>query len=275
MGESITHIKKPTGFSFGFKELWQYRELFYFFAWRDVKVKYKQATLGILWALLQPLGMMVIFTFLFSRNWRIDTGDISYPIFVLSGLISWNFFNNAVSNGSNSIIQQEKIITKIYFPRLIIPGSAVLVSFFDFIMGLLVFFIFCGINGQPLHWTAILYFPLAILILIIAAYGLSCFLSALVVKYKDVRYTLPFILQVLFFSTQVIYPLYAIQQGWVKCILSLNPANAAIELLRAPLTTNYRLDTTVITIGAATALFLLIIGTYTFKKTEAYFADLA
>jgi lipopolysaccharide transport system permease protein len=275
MEKFVTRIKPPSGYSLGLKELWQYWELFYFFAWRDIKVKYKQATLGIIWALLQPLGMMAIFTFLFSKTWPINTGDIQYPIFVLSGIIAWNFFNNAVSSGSNSILQQERIINKVYFPRLIIPGSSVLVAFFDFLMGLLVFIIFCVIYKQPVALSAILYYPIAILLLFVAGFGFSCFLSAFIVKYKDARYTIPFILQVLFFGSQVIYPLQSIQQSWIKYLLACNPVNAAIELLRAPLTKQGHPDYVVIGIGASTALLIFFIGVFTFKKMEAYFADLA
>ena len=147
MEKFITHIQPPKGFSLGLKELWQYRELFYFFTWRDIKVKYKQTYLGILWALLQPLGMMALFTLLFSKTWKIDTGTTAYPIFVLSGLILWNLFSSSVSHAGESMIQNANIIRKIYFPRLIIPGSSVLVALFDFLMGLFVFFIFCLINN--------------------------------------------------------------------------------------------------------------------------------
>jgi lipopolysaccharide transport system permease protein len=275
MEKFITRIKPPSGFSLGLKELWQYRELFYFFTWRDIKVKYKQASLGILWALLQPLGMMAIFTFLFSKTWPINTGDIKYPIFVLGGLILWNLFSSAVSHGSESIIQQEKIISKMYFPRLIIPGSAVLVALFDFLMGFTVFIIFCLIYKQPVHWTAIIYFPVAIIIVFKAAFGFSTFLSALTVKYRDFRYTIPFMLQVLFFGSQVIYPLQSIQQSWLKYLLAINPVNAAIELLRAPLSSTFIVDWTVVGIGVASTISIILLGLFFFKKTEAYFADLA
>ncbi len=275
MENFTTRIKPPSGFSPSFKELWQYRELFYFFAWRDVKVKYKQATLGVLWAILQPLGMMAIFTFLFSKTWPINTGDIKYPIFVLSGLIGWNFFSHSVSNGSESILNQERIINKIYFPRLIIPGSAVLVALFDFLMGLLIFLVFCFIYKQPLTVTALLYYPLAILILIVSGFGLSCFLSAFIIKYKDFRHILPFLLQVLFFASQVIYPLQTIKQGWIKYLIALNPVNAAIELFRTPLSKTADTDWTIVAIGCSSTIIIFVAGIYLFKKTEAYFADLA
>jgi lipopolysaccharide transport system permease protein len=274
MEKFTTHIQPPAGFSLGFKELWQYRELFYFFTWRDIKVKYKQTSLGILWALLQPLGMMAIFTFLFSKTWPINTGTIQYPIFVLSGLILWNLFNSAVSHAGESMIQNANIINKIYFPRLIIPGSSVLVALFDFFMGLVIFLVFCFIYQQPINLSAVLFFPTGILIIIIAAFGAGTFLAALNVKFRDFRYTIPFMLQVLFFASQIIYPLQSIQQSWLKYVLAINPVNAAIELFRAPLAGN-TLDETVVLIGTASTLLLLFGGIYFFRKTEAYFADMA
>lgn len=274
MDSFVTHIKPPKGLSLGLKELWQYRELFYFFTWRDIKVKYKQTYLGILWALLQPLGMMVIFTFLFSKTWPINTGDIKYPIFVLAGLICWNLFSSSVSSSSESMIQQAGIISKIYFPRLIIPGSAVLVSLFDFTMGLIVFLIFCLLFKQPVSISALLFFPAAIALVICTAFGTGTFLAAINVKYRDFRYTIPFLLQVLFFSTQVIYPLHSVQYSWLKYILAINPMNAAIELFRAPLTSN-NTDYSLIAIGTAASVIILLIGLFYFRKTEAYFADLA
>lgn len=237
-------------------------------------MKYKQTYLGILWALLQPIGMMLIFTFLFSKTWKIDTTPIQYPIFVLAGLILWNLFSNSVSHASESMIQNANIIKKIFFPRLIIPGSSVLLALFDFIMGLFIFFVFCIIYKQSIHWSAIFCFPAGTTVILIAGFGAGTFLAALNIKYRDFRYTIPFLLQVLFFSSQVIYPLQSIQQSWLKYVLSLNPVNTAIELFRAPLTGN-AIDLTVVSIGLVSTSCILLIGIYYFRKTEAYFADLA
>jgi len=274
MEKFTTNIHPPSGFSLGLKELWQYRELFYFFTWRDIKVKYKQTYLGILWALLQPLGMMLIFTFLFSKTWKIDTGNIAYPIFVLAGLICWNLFNSSVSHAAESMIQNANIIKKIYFPRLIIPGSSILVALFDFLMGFLIFLVFCIFYKQSIHWSAIIYFPAAILIILIAAFGTGTFLAALNVKYRDFRYTIPFFMQVLFFGSQIIYPLQSIQQSWLKYILSINPMNSALELLRTPLSDN-PINFNLIIVGLISSFIILVIGILFFRKTEAYFADLA
>ena len=269
-----THIAPPASFAAGLREIWQYRELFYFFTWRDIKVKYKQTYLGVLWALLQPLGLMLIFTLIFTRNWAIDTGIISYPIFTLSGLICWNLFNASVAHAGESMVQHAHIIKKIYFPRLIIPGSALLVALFDTLMGLFIFFVFCLVYHQPIQWTAILFFPAGILLILVAAMGAGSLLAALNVKYRDFRYTIPFALQFLFFATQVIYPLQQIRQEWLRWLLALNPVNAALELFRAPLN-GQAPDLVIVLAGTAMAFLLLFAGIYYFRKTEAYFADLA
>ncbi len=274
MEKTTTIIKPPSGISLGFKELWQYRELFYFFTWRDIKVKYKQTSLGVLWALLQPLGLMLIFTFIFSRTLKMETGTIPYPVFVLSGLILWGLFNSSVSHAAESMIQNSNIIKKIYFPRLIIPCSAILVALFDFLMALLIFIILCIWYKQPVGWNAVLFFPAGILLTLFSAFGLGTFLAALNIKYRDFRYVVPFMLQVLFFSSQVIYPLQSISPDYLKYLLAINPLNGAIELFRAPLT-GFAPDMNVILISTATSLILATIGLFYFRKTEKYFADIA
>jgi len=268
-----TIIKPPSGISLGLRELWQHRELFYFFTWRDVKVKYKQTYLGILWAILQPLGLMVIFTFIFSRTLKITTGTIPYPVFVLSGLIIWNLFYSSVSHAAESMIQNATIIRRIYFPRLIIPGSSILVSLFDFIMAFIIFLVFVVIYKQSIGWSAILYFPAGILLILVSALGIGSFLAALNLKFRDFRYALPFLLQMLFFASQIIYPLQTIQQTWLKYLLALNPVNGAIELFRAPIAGIYP-DATILLLSIFSSLLFSITGIFYFRKTESYFADI-
>jgi lipopolysaccharide transport system permease protein len=269
-----TIIKPPAGVTFNFKELWQFRELFYFFTWRDIKVKYKQTFLGLVWALLQPLAFMLLFTFIFSRTLKLDFPvTIDYPVFVLSGIIIWNLFNSSVSHAGESMIQNAAIIKKIYFPRLIIPTSALLVSLFDFIMAFIIF-LALSLYYQPIHWTALLYFPAGILLCLIAAFGAGAFLSALNIKYRDFRYALPFLLQLLFFASQVIYPIDVIKNTELKYLLALNPVNGALELFRAPLT-GLTPDILLVSISIGTTLLLCIAGIIYFRKTESYFADIA
>lgn len=273
MAKFTTRIHPPSGFTLGLKELWQYRELFYFFTWRDIKVKYKQTSLGILWAVLQPLGMMLIFSFLFSKTWKMDTGSVQYPVFVLAGLVIWNLFSASVSHAGESMIKHAGIINKIYFPRLVIPCSSVLVAFFDFIVGLLVFFVFAVIYKQHISISALIYFPAGILLVLVASFGMGTFLAALNVKYRDFRYTIPFALQFLFFASPVIYPLGLIENNLLKYVLALNPVNGAIELFRHPLATT-TINWDVVGISIASTFVITISGIYYFRKTEAFFADL-
>jgi lipopolysaccharide transport system permease protein len=271
--QTETTIKPPAGVKINFKELWQYRELFYFFTWRDIKIKYKQTVLGIAWALLQPLAMMLLFTFIFSRTLKLDFSvNTSYPVFVLSGIIIWNLFNGSVSHAGESMIENSAIIKKTYFPRLIIPCSAILVNLFDFVMAFLIFIAIC-LFYQPIEWTAALYFPAAILLCLFAAFGTGSLLSALNVKFRDFRYALPFLLQLLFFASQVIYPVNAIPNESLKYLLAVNPVNAAIELFRAPLT-GINPDITMVLIGILSSFFLCVAGILYFRKTESYFADI-
>ena len=267
-------IKPPTGISLNFKELWQYRELFYFFTWRDIKVKYKQTFLGVAWVLLQPLAMMLLFTFIFSKTLKLDFSlNIPYPVFVLSGIIIWNLFNGSVSHAGESMIQNAAIIKKIYFPRLIIPCSAILGNLFDFAIAVIIFIVISFIY-RPLQWSAVFYFPAAVLLCLLAAFGAGSFLSALNVKFRDFRYALPFLLQLLFFASQIIYPFNYFQKKEWKYLLALNPVNGVIELFRVPLTGRPP-DTTIVLISVVTSLLLCLIGVFYFRKTESYFADIA
>lgn len=274
MEQSETTIKPPAGITINFKELWQYRELFYFFTWRDIKVKYKQTFLGIAWALLQPLAMMLLFTFIFSRTLKLDFSiNIPYPFFVLSGIIIWNLFHGSVSHAGESMIQNSAIIKKIYFPRLIIPCSALLVNLFDFLMAFIIFIVI-SFFYQPIQWTALFYFPAAIFLCLLAAFGMGSFLSALNVKFRDFRYALPFLLQLLFFASQIIYPAGIIQNTPLKYLLALNPVNGAIELFRTPLTA-IAPNMIIVLISIVTSLLLCVAGIIYFRKTESYFADIA
>jgi lipopolysaccharide transport system permease protein len=266
-------IEPPSRLSFGFRELWQYRELFYFFTWRDIKVKYKQTYLGVGWAVLQPLVLMALFTFVFARNFNINTSNVRYEAFVLSGLILWNLFHSTVSNASESMVQHANIIKKIYFPRIIIPCASLLTALFDFLIAFILFFIFCLIIRQPLHWSGILFYPAAILLTILSSFGIGTFVSALNVKFRDFRYIIPFSLQFLFFATQIIYSLDALKQQWLKYLLALNPMNGAIELFRIPF--HQSCDTTMVLISTASAFLFIFMGLIYFKKQEVFFADLA
>lgn len=273
-------IKPKSVFTFGWKELWQYRELLYFFTWKEIKVRYKQAFLGILWTLLQPLAMMLIFVLLLSQGLGIKTGAIPAPIYYLSGLLIWNLFNHAVTYASQAMVSNGNIIKKIYFPRLVIPISATLTASFDFLISLGLFLgllLYYEINSDlAISWmNLIISVLIGYIVTIFTAFSLGTFLSAINVKYRDVRYILPFLIQTLFFITPVMYDTSVIQQPWIKQILQLNPLNFAIELIRNNLTNISSFALPSITLWVpAIVIILYMIAIYTFRKTEAYFADI-
>ncbi len=273
MEKHQTIIEPPASFAPGFAELWKFRELLYFFTWRDIKVKYKQTSLGILWALLQPISLMLLFTFIFSRNLKVDIGSQSYEVFVFSGLLLWNLFYGGVANASESILSHASMIRKIYFPRILIPASSLVVAFFDFMIAFVVFLVFCFIKGESPGLDAILSIPAAVGMVMISAFGLGSFFSALNVRYRDFRYVVPFMLQFMFFASQVVYPLRSIGQDWLRYLLSLNPVNGAIEIFRWGFTGEA--DSLVIYTGLIISIILAIAGFIYFKKAESRFADLA
>ncbi len=256
------------------KELWSYRELFYFFSWRDIKIKYKQTVLGFLWAILQPLLMMVIFTLFFGRALNIPSQNLPYPVFVFSGLLIWNMFSSGLTNSSNSMVNNATIIKKIYFPRLIIPVSSILVALFDFMMACIVFLPLLLYYQQQVSFQAIWVWPLAIVMTTIATLGPGSLLAALNVKYRDFRYVIPFLIQLLFFLSPVLYPVSMLEHPLLRYTLVLSPMYAAIELFRMPLTQTWP-DPTSMAISITSGILLMVIGLVYFKKTENFFADFA
>ncbi len=271
-------IKPQRKFDFGLKELWSYKELFYFFAWRDIKVKYKQTVLGFLWAILQPFVTMLVFTFFFGKLLQMPSSNLPYPVFVLSGLLLWNIFSSGVVNAGNSMVHNSNIIKKIYFPRLIIPLSAILVSVFDFLMAFMIFlavlFYFKFHSNINIHWLGlILFLPISVLLACIASFGIGTLMAALNIKYRDFRYLIPFMIQTLLFITPVIYPISIVKSLVLKKILAINPMYAAIEILRGSMTGIYP-DIQLILISMFSSFVLLFSGILFFRKTEYYFADL-
>lgn len=273
-------IKPKSVFSFGWKELWNYRELLYFFTWKEIKVRYKQAVLGVLWTLLQQVAMMTIFVLLLSNGLGIGTGKMPASIYYLSGLLIWNLFNHAVSHASQSMVSNANIIKKIYFPRLVIPLSAILTSSFDFMISLSFFYllllyyeIFSAID---IAW---IYITISILIAyftaVFTAFSLGTLLSAINVKYRDVRYILPFLIQTLFFVTPVMYDTSIVRQTWIRSLLELNPLNYAIDLIRNNIIDQPYFVWPSLSFFVPVFIFLLYaVAIYTFRKTEAYFADI-
>ncbi len=268
-------IKPENKFSLGWRELWEYRELFYFFTLRDIKVKYKQTLLGFLWAVLQPLLMTFLFSFFLGRAITSYTSLVMpYDVFALSGLVIWGIFATGLNNAGNSMVTNANIIKKIYFPRLIIPLSSVLVGLFDFIMAFSVFLVYCFVRDVQISWHAFIYFPLAVLSTCIATFGCGSLLAALNVKYRDFRYIIPFLIQFLLFMTPVIYPVTIASNKYLAWLMALNPMTAPLDFFRASLTGG-TLNLGIDLLSLLSSFVLLVIGIVYFRKTEAYFADLA
>jgi len=270
-------IKPASKLSLNLKELWEYKELFYFFTWRDVKVKYKQTVLGFAWAILQPALMMLVFTFLFSKAIGVQNQiNLPYPVFVYTGLMLWGIFSGGLQASGNSMVSNANIIKKIYFPRLIIPLSSILVSVFDFLMTLIPFVALLIYFQVKVDWVKmVLFFPLSIIIILLTTFGIGCWLAALNVKYRDFRYVLPFMIQFLMFATPVIYPVSLVDNNAIRFLLTVNPLSVSIDMFRSVFDPSVILNTQIIMLGLGIAFLFLLIGIFYFRKTEAYFADLA
>lgn len=268
-------IKPKANFSLNLKELLEYKELFYFFTWRDVKVKYKQTALGFLWAVLQPLVMMVIFTFFMGKAMNIPSDTMEYPIFSFSGLILWTVFSSGITNAGNSMVSNAQIIKKIYFPRLIIPVASILVAVFDFFIAFFILIVLLIAFQQPVNiFQALIFWPAGLTLTVISAFGPGCLLAALNVKYRDFRYVIPFLVQALLFVTPVIYPMSMVPYVWVKYLLAINPMYAAITMFRLPMMQTSP-DMLFVWISIVSGVLFFFFGLAYFRKTEMYFADLA
>jgi lipopolysaccharide transport system permease protein len=271
-------IKPKEKLNLGLGEMWQYRELFYFFTWRDIKVKYKQTVLGFLWAILQPLVMTALLSFsLGSIISSYGKLTIPYPLFVMSGLVIWNIFSAGLANAGNSMVTNANIIKKIYFPRLIIPISAVIVSLFDFLMAFIVFIGMLFYYHDQFSLNLLLFIPVllvSVFITSITTFGMGSLLAALNIKYRDFRYIIPFMIQALLFVTPVIYPVSIISKPVLKYLVACNPMYGAVELFRYSIIQG-PVDMMLLAISFSSALLFFITGLYYFRKTEAYFADLA
>ena len=267
-------IKPPRGlFNIGFKELWVNRELLYFFVWKDMKVRYKQTAVGVLWAVFQPLIAMLIFTFFFGRFAKMPSDGVPYPIFVYVGLLLWKYFSFALSNSSNSVVGNASIIQKIYFPRLIMPISSSLVGLIDFAISS---FILAGLMFYY-HYipnvSGIFYIPLLVFITFLSSIGLGCFLASINVKYRDVRYAMPFFIQMLMFLTPVIYPVSMLGDKY-KWILALNPMSGVIQTARGTLFGIRAVDWQLLSTAIIVSVVLFVFGIIYFRKTERFFADI-
>src|SRR5258705_7466393 len=224
-------IDPPSGWTqIGFLELWEYRELLYFLTWRDIKVRYKQTVLGAAWAIIQPVFMMMVFSLFFGRLARLPSDGIPYPIFTFCALLPWQLFAHALTESSNSLVANERLITKVYFPRLVVPISAVLGGLVDFCIAFVILLALMAYYRIVPSW-AILTLPAFILLAVSTALGVGLWLSALNVQYRDVRYTINFLIQFWLFATPVAYPSSIVPERW-RALYGLNPMAGVVEGFR-------------------------------------------
>lgn len=255
------------------KELIHYRDLFYILALRDIKVRYKQTAIGALWAFFVPLITMVVFTTFFGNVPGLHPTTIPYPIFVYIGLVFWNFFSQAISAASGSLVSSQEMIKKIYFPKILLPAAAIFVSFIDFLIAWIILIGMMFYYHYTPNVLAIIVIPLLILVTYVAALGLGLLLAAINVKYRDVRYVLPFFIQTLLFVTPVIYPI-DIATSQYRWLLELNPMSGVIELARSMLLQPSSITWNGLVTSVIVSIVLLVVGILYFKKTEEYFADI-
>jgi lipopolysaccharide transport system permease protein len=252
-------------------DIWAYRELLYFLAWRDVKVRYKQTALGAAWAILQPLMMMVIFTIFFGRLAGVASEGVPYPVFALAGLVPWTFFSNAVSASSNSLVGSANLITKVYFPRLIVPAAAMIAALVDLVLAFVLLAALMIYYRVSLTTNLFFLIPLTLLMALFSL-GVGTWMSALNVKYRDVRFALPFLIQLWLFVSSVILPSSSIPQKW-RWLLWLNPMSGIIEGYRSALF-GLPFDWPSLGIASALTVIVLLYSTYSFSRVERSFADI-
>lgn len=270
---SVTVIQPSRGWSaLNLRELWKYRELLYFLTWRDIKVRYKQTVLGAAWAILQPLLTMVVFSIFFGSLAKVPSDGVPYPIFAYVALLPWQLFAHSLQSGGNSLVGNQNLITKVYFPRLVIPISAVLSGLVDFAIAFVILVGMMFYYGIPLRW-AMLTLPLFVLLALATSLAAGLWLSALNVKYRDVGYTIPFLTQFWLFLTPVAYP-SSLVPAVVRPFYGLNPMAGVVEGFRWAL-----LGTTggmgpLMVVSVMVVLVLLVGGFYYFRRFERTFADI-
>lgn len=263
----VTIQASKSNVALNLRELWAYRELLYFLTWRDVKVRYKQTAFGVMWAIIQPLLLMLLFTFFFNRLGGIKSDTLPYPIFSYAGLLPWTFFANAVINSGNSLVGSTNLITKVYFPRLLIPAASVAAGLVDLSIALALFFALMFYYGLALHLSMLL-LPVLCLLTTLLAIGLGMWMSALNVRYRDVRYALPFLMQVWMFASPIIYPIPA-RWHW---LLVLNPMTGIIEGFRSAIS-GTGFDWPALGTSSLITLAVLVYSAFAFKRMEKSFAD--
>src|SRR2546423_2744972 len=265
-------ILRPGGgwTSLGLRELWEYRELLYFLVWRDIKVRYKQTVLGGAWAIIQPFFMMIVFSLFFGRLARVPSDGVPYPVFTFCALLPWQLFAQALSESSNSLVANERLITKVYFPRLVVPLSAVLGGLVDFAIAFVVLGLMMAYYGITPHF-AVLTLPLLVLLAVMTAFGVGLWLSALNVQYRDVRYTITFLTQFWMFATPIAYPSSIVPER-CRPLYGFNPMAGVVEGFRWALL-GTRPPGAMLAVSVVAVIMILVGGLYYFRRMEETFAD--
>ena len=271
-GPAHVVIRPSTGWTgVSLRDLWAYRELLYFLAWRDIKVRYKQTALGVIWVVIQPLFAMLVFSVFFGRLAGMPSDGVPYPVFALCALLPWQLFAHALTESSASLVTNQNLITKVYFPRLIIPLAPVLASLLDFLiafgllLGMLAYY-----RITPTLWVWTL--PLFLLLAIALAIGVGLWLAALNARYRDVRYTIPFLTQIWLFATPIAYPSSLVPEPW-RAWYGLNPMAGVVDGFRWALLGTADAPGGLMAVSAAVTLVILVSGVHYFRRTERTFAD--
>lgn len=276
----VTIIKPSRGWvSLRLDEVWQFRELFYFFIWRDIKVRYKQTVLGAAWAIIVPFMNMVVFSLFFGRLADMPSDDIPYPLWNFAALVPWQFFTNGVNNSANSLVTNANMIKKIFFPRLVLPTAAAVSGIVDFILAFLVLLLMVlgyhvfNIAGFSVNLTLnVLWLPLFLLLAVTTSLGVGLWLSAMNVQFRDVRHVVPFLVQFWLFATPIAYPSSLIPEAW-RVVYGLNPMAGVVEGFRWTLLNTPAPPGAMLAVSAVTSLVLLTSGAYYFRRMEKTFAD--
>ena len=262
---------EEAGVQLNFGDLWAYRELLYFLTWRDIKVRYKQTLMGAAWVIVQPLLTMLVFTLVFTRFVRLEDGGVPYPLFAYSGLLLWTFVSVSITAGTTSLITNTSLITKVYFPRAFIPAAAVGAGLVDFCVGALLLVVLAAYYRVQVTWGLLL-LPFFVLLAGALALGVCLLTSSLTVKYRDLRHTLPFLLQIWMFASPVIYPVQAVPERW-RWLMAVNPMTGVLEGFRSALT-GTPFEWGHVLVPACVAPALLALAFYVFRSLEDTFADL-
>jgi lipopolysaccharide transport system permease protein len=269
---ATVRIEPPRGWlELRLREVWDYRELLYFFVWRDVKVRYKQTVIGIAWVVLQPLMTMGVFTVFFGRLARLPSDGLPYPVFYFAALVPWTYFATALQSCTNVVVSNQHLITKVYFPRLVLPLSAVLSGLVDFAIGLVVLLMVTAIYGIT-PTLAALWLPVLLLLAVLTALGVGLWMSALNALYRDVHYVVPFLIQCWMFASPVAYPSSLVPQRW-RWLYGLNPMAGVIDGFRWALTGRGVAPGPLVLASASAVIVVLIGGLFFFQRMEGTVAD--